>query len=103
MPGKVLRLSHRQVHVPRHLLEQRSRCGRVGADQPGGELEVGRKRDQVLLDALVQLALKPAALGIVDHGEPPARGPQVDDLGAQPVELLRRRDLPSLHGGQHPS
>ena len=102
MLGKVPRLSHRQVHVSRHFLEQRSGCGRVGADQPGGELEIGRKRDQVLLNALVQLALDPAAPGVVDLGKSPARGAQVDDLGAQPVELLRRRGLPSLHGATTP-
>ena len=103
MLGEVPRLGHRKVQVPRHRLEQRPRCGRVGADQAGGELEVGRERDQVLLNALVQLTLDPAALGVVDLGKSPAGGAQVDDLGAQPVELLRRRGLPSLHGGQHPS
>ena len=100
--GKFPRLGHRQVHVPCHLLEQRSRSGRVGGDQPGGHLEVGRKRDQVLLHALVQLTLDRAALGVVDLDESPARCAQADDLCAQPVELLRRRGLPSLHGANTP-
>jgi hypothetical protein len=55
------------------------------------ELQVDRKRDQVLLYALVQLALDPAAVGIGGQDQPFAGRAQLRGFDAKPFERLAQR------------
>ena len=57
----------------------------------------------MLLHALVQVALDPAAVGIGGQDEPLPGRAQLRDLEAQPVERLPQRlDVPSLQGDRPP-
>ena len=66
---QVAHLRDRLAHVVLHLVEQR-RDGRTRpadgavAEQVAGQAEVDRQRDQVLLRAVVDVALDPAPLGV---------------------------------------
>jgi hypothetical protein len=57
-------LVERSLHVAFQIAKERRDCCRIGARRLDGELEVDREPDQVLLDALVQLAFDPAVVGI---------------------------------------
>jgi len=66
-------------------------------------LQVDRERDQVLLRALVEVTLDPAAVGIGSKNEPRTGRAQLGDLGAQPLELAAPRlDLIGLQSYRPP-
>jgi hypothetical protein len=67
---KLSRLLEGLLHVFPHLFEECLGSCRVGLGQPDRELEVDRKRDQVLLHAVVQLAFDPAPVGVGREDEP---------------------------------
>jgi hypothetical protein len=67
---ELARLVQRLLHVAPHLFEKRLRSRRIGVQQSSGELQVGRERDQVLLHALMQVALDPATVGVSGQEEP---------------------------------
>ena len=91
------RLVQRLLHVAPHLVEERLRRGGIGVRQLARELQVDRERDQVLLRAVVEVALDPAAVGIGGQDEPLPGRAQLLDLEAQPVERLPAAlDVPNL-------
>src|SRR5437868_3394099 len=76
-------LSHtfqRLAHVVPDPLEQFLRLAGVGVGELAGQLEVDGERNEVLLNAVVQIALDPAALGVrrCDHAR--SRGAKLLDL-----------------------
>ena len=72
--GQRCRLLQRLLYVTAHVVEER--LGRVGvvSNQLARELKVDRERDQVLLRAVVELALDSASRDVVGGGEAFARG-----------------------------
>jgi hypothetical protein len=94
---KLRRLLQCELHLTTHVLEQRLCRAGIGIDQIPRELEIDRKRDQVLLRTVVEVALDPAAVCIVGDSQPLAGRAQVFDLRAEPLErLLRRLDMRKL-------
>jgi hypothetical protein len=59
---KLPRLLQSQLHLTTHVLEQCPRRAGIGIDQIPCELETDRKRNQVLLRTVVELALDPATV-----------------------------------------
>ena len=63
-----------------------------------GQPEAGDERDDALLDAVVQVALDPSALGVLGRDEPDPRGGELLELlaqaGGEPDVRHRRRGLP---------
>jgi hypothetical protein len=76
--------------------------GRIAAFGLHGELEAHGERDEVLVDAVVKLALDRPALGIRGQGKPSPGRAEIFRLGTQPVELLLCL-WPSLQGDRLPS
>jgi hypothetical protein len=62
--GELSRFLERLLHVFPHLFEERLGSCRVGLGQPDRELEVDRKRHQVLLHPVVQLAFDSPPVGV---------------------------------------
>jgi hypothetical protein len=59
---KLPRLLQSQLHLTTNVLEQCLRRAGIGIDQIPRELEIDRKRNQVLLGTVVQLTLDPATV-----------------------------------------
>ena len=57
-------LVQRLLDGARHVVHERLRCRRILLGQLVDELQIDRERDQVLLNALVQVALDPAPVGV---------------------------------------
>ena len=94
---KLRRLLQGQLQLTTHVLEQRLCRERIGIDQISRELEIDRKRDQVLLRTVVEVSLDPAAVCIVGDSQPLAGRAQVFDLDVESIErLLRRLDMRKL-------
>jgi hypothetical protein len=66
-------------HLIRHLGEERCRS-RIVLDQRRGALDADRERDELLLEAVVELALDLAALGVGCQDEALAGRMQLLDL-----------------------
>ena len=86
------RLLERLLHVASQLLEERLRRHGIVVHQPFRELEVDRERNEVLLDAVVQLALDPASVAVGCQDERPKprvlsslHGVSLDRFGRYPV------------------
>ena len=94
---KLRRLLQGYLHLTTHVFEQLLCRERIGIDQISRELEIDRKRDQVLLRTVVELALDSAAVCIVGDSQPLAGRAQVVDLEEESLErLLRRLDMRKL-------
>ena len=63
-------------------------CGGIAVDQAAGLLQLDREPDQVLLRAVVELALDPAAVGIGGQYEPGPRRAQLIGLAAKLLDRL---------------
>ena len=74
------------LHVAPHLLEERLRRRGIGVRQLPRELQVYCEGDEVLLNALVQGALDPEAIGVGREDESLPGRADLRDLDAQPVE-----------------
>ena len=97
------RLVQRLLQVAPHLVEECLRRGGIVVRQLARQLEVHRERDQVLLRAIVEVALDRAAVCVGGQDEPLAGRAELFDLEAQPVErLLRRLDVRKLQGDRPP-
>ena len=70
----------------RQLVEHLVARGRVVGDDVAGQAEVDGQGDQVLLGAVVEVALDPAPLGVAAGDDPGPRLAQVVGLLAQLVE-----------------
>ncbi len=91
------RLFERLLHVPTQVTEARP-CGLgIDAEHLAEELELDGERDELLLDAAMQLALECAKIGVRGEHEPFARRAQPRDLRAQLRERLVLRHVASLH------
>ena len=97
---KLRRLVQRLLHAALHFFEERIRSRRIGREQLRGELQVHGEGDEVLLYALVQIALDRTAVGVGSQYEPLPRRAQLRDVVAQLVERFAQRlDVPSLQRG----
>ena len=79
---KLRRLVQRLLHVAPHLFEEPPRRSRVGVRQGPASCEVDRERDQLLLHAVVQVALDPPAVCVGRQDEPLPGRAQLRDLSA---------------------
>jgi hypothetical protein len=70
------------LHVALHVFEERLRGRWIGSSKTYRELQVDGERDEVLLDALVQVALDPAAVGVGREDESLPGRAQLRDLVA---------------------
>ena len=86
--GQPCRFVQRLLDVPPHLFEQRLRGRRICVDQWVGELQLDRERDEVLLHVVVQVALDRASIGVGGKNEPYPGRAQLDNLRAEPFELV---------------
>ena len=75
----------RFAHAVGDVVEQREGGGQVGVDQLARQLQVDGERYEMLLDAVVEVALDPAALGIGFADDLRTRRSQLVDLTADPV------------------
>ena len=116
--SEAARLEQRRIDPLRELAPSRPAPAARRAPSPRGapsppqdrrpptarELQVDGERDQVLLHAVVEVALDAAAVGIGGQDEPLPGRAQLLDLEAQPVErFLQRLDVPSLQGDRPPA
>ena len=76
-PGEVAEILQRGVGLALELADQLARLLRVPFDQAVGELELDGERHQLLLRAVVDVALQPPALGILRGDQPLLRGLQI--------------------------
>ncbi len=76
-----------------HLLEERLRRGRIGVDDLPCQLELDGERDEMLLSAIVEVALDPAAFGVTRCDHAFSRRAELLDFEAQLVErtVIHRR------------
>jgi hypothetical protein len=85
----------RLVCVAPHFVDEGGCCGGIGGDQAAGLLQIDRQPDEVLLRAVVELTLDPAAIGVGGQHEPRPRRAQLLRLLAKPLDrLLQRLDAP---------
>ena len=91
--GEVAQLLDRLLHVDRELLEHLDRRSGSSATMSRARLEVHRQRHEVLLGAVVQVALDAAALGVGGGHDPRPRGLQLAGLAAHLVEALLQRGV----------
>lgn len=86
------------------VLDQGLGGGGVHVDQPRESLEIDRKGNQVLLDAIVEGTLDRASIGVGGLGKTLARLPQFRNLDLQGVDLALVLARASIrHGPTIPS
>ena len=101
MPWANSRSSSTPLRVAAELLQQRVACGRVGTGQLAREAQVRAQRDQLLLSAVVEIALDPPPLGVRGRDDAGPRGPELLGLAPELVERgLQLRVEPDVAQGE---